>query len=232
MGVAAVPLLLAGGGQALSAINTNRTARRQDRAMADLINNQREHQRQAAGRINAGVDRLSASSPAADRAAALAEYIAQIRANQANVGGLGNQPGRTSSAFADAVGQALATAAGETEQRMGWMATQDAAGRQREREERDRVGLATDVGLIGRAARGQRNLDNMRASNIQRNPWLDAASQVMMGLAQGGVGAPSGNVRHAATPFYTWGRGVADRPIAPMNPVQPRTPFYTWGRGG
>lgn len=189
MGALAIPLMLAGGSAAASAINTRRTAKKQDRAAAEKIRNQGRKQQEADARVNATLDGLKASNPQAERAGALAEYVAQLRANNGGQSGLGTQVGRTSDAFADAAADAALGVSETTGRLAGQMATQDGATRQRQREGRDQVALGADIGMIRREADGQAFLDDMRINSIRRNPWLDFASAALGSLA--GAGAAS-----------------------------------------
>lgn len=191
MGVMAVPLMMAAASAATSAYNTRRTAKKQDRALAEKIRTQGRKQQEADARVNATLDGMKGSNPAAERAAALSEYVAQVRANNGGQSGLGTQAGRTSDAFTEAAADAALGVTQATDRLAGQMATQDGATRQRQREGREQVGLGTDIGMIRREADGLAYLDDMRINAIRRNPWLDAASAVMGAMA-GGMGAGAG----------------------------------------
>jgi len=189
MGTMAVPLMLAAASAGASAYNTRRTERRQDRALADKIRTQGRKQQEADARVNAALDTMARSNPAADRAAALSEYVAQLQANRGNLSALGGQAGRVSDAYTEAASDAALGVAADTNARAGLMATQDGSGRMREREGRGQSRLGTDIGLIRREAEGLAALDEMRIRNIRRNPWLDAAATVLGAMAGSGVGA-------------------------------------------
>jgi len=237
MGVGAVPLLLAGASTAASAINTRRTERRQDRALADKIRNQGRKQREADARVNAEIDSMAGSSGRADRSAALSEYVAQVAANRNNMNALGEQRGNVSDAYAQAARDASLGAAAETDARAGLMAVQDGAGRMRDREARNQVRLGGDLGLIRREADGQAYLDDMRVRSIRRNPWLDAAAAVLGGMAASGIGAGTGAASgRVATALGMGspagiGAGLAGGTrYAP--PPAVFDPFARYGRGG
>lgn len=205
----AVPIGMAVAGAGAGAINTRRTARRQDRALADSIRNQRASQRQMDASIAQQLTDMQGSRQAGDRAAALSEYLAQLQAAAGGMAAPGVQVGRTSDDFQDAVQAAALGAAEAVNTRAGQMATQDATERMRTREASSQRRLAEELGLFEREARGQARLDQMRIEGIRRNPWLDAASGVLSGLASAGVGAgsglPSGSMARAAG----WGSAPA-----------------------
>jgi hypothetical protein len=191
MGVMAVPMLFAAAAAGVSAYNTNRTEKKKDRALAEKIRTQGKKQQEADAKVNAALDGMAGSNPARDRASALSEYVAQVRANQGNVNTLGAQTGRVSDAYAQAANDAALGVNTEVADTAGLMATQDGATRQRQREGRDQARLGTDIGLVRREADGLAYLDDMRIAGIRRNPWLDAASAVL-GAMGGGMGAGAG----------------------------------------
>ena len=186
-----IELALLAAAAGASAYNTQRTARRQDRALANKIRTQGRKQQEADAKVNAELDTMRQSNPAQDRAATLAEYVNQVRANAGQMTALGRQAGNVSDAYAQAANDAALGVASETDARAGLMAVQDGVGRQRDREGRSMVGLGTELGLIRREADGLAYLDDLRISGIRRNPWLDAASQVLGGMA-GSMGGKAG----------------------------------------
>lgn len=226
MGAFAVPLALAGGSAAASGINTRNTARRQDRALATRIRNQAQHQQQADARIADTLGMLAASNPQADRANALEQYVSILRANRGGFDDLGGPGGRVPRAFVEASTQAMADAHAGNMLRADQLAVQEAAGRMRDREATAQMRLASDLGMLARAARGRAGLDDMRARSIQRNPWLDALSQAMGGMAMSGVGA------RAPTPTMAQATGWgAPLPAGVRQPVN-FAPHLRFGGGG
>ena len=171
--------------------NTQRTAKKQDRAAADSILNQSRIQRQADQKVAGQVAELEGSNADAARATRLDDYMDTLRANR---GGLrsGLTPSIGSSAFQGdslAAADAVEAGAGDT---AGLMARMDAPGMQRQGEAFGYGNLATDIGLIGRESQGQSFMDNLRMNSIRRNPWIDAGSQLAGGAAGAMAGRGSG----------------------------------------
>jgi hypothetical protein len=193
-----IELALMAAAAAASAYNTQRTAKKQDRALANKIRTQSRKQQEADSRVNAELDQMGRSSPAQDRAAALAEYVNQVRANAGRGTALGSQLGNVSNAYAKAADDAAMGVASDTSELAGLMATQDGVTRQRDREGRAMANLGTDLGLVRREADGLAYLDDLRINGIRRNPWIDAASQALSGLA-GGMGAGAGRAAGSAS---------------------------------
>lgn len=237
MGQLAIPIMMSVAAAGVSAYNTNQTAKKQDRATAEKIRRQGQKQREADARVNASLDEAAASNAAGDRAAALNEYVAQVRANRGNMTALGNQAGRVSGAFEDAANDAAMGVAAETGDRAELMATQDGATRMRDRENRGQVRLGGDLGLIRREADGLAYLDDMRIRNIRRNPWLDFASAALGALAGAGAGGAAAGAGSGAAATGMGmgstagiGAGLAGG-TRYLQAAQTSNPFAMYGRG-
>lgn len=181
-----VPLLMSAASAGVSAYGANKTAKRQDAALADSIRNQSRIQKQADARVNEEVANLKESRSSTDEAQRMNDYVKQLQRGRQNmVSGLTNVTGgeaaQTDSAQAAQAAGALAN------QTAGFMAQQDAAGMQRQREGFDFGRLATDIGLIGRESSGQRYLDELRLRAIREDPKYG----IMAGLI-GGLGGAIG----------------------------------------
>lgn len=239
MGALAVPLMFAAAAAGTSIYNTRQTEKRQDRALAEKIRQQSKKQQEADARIAETLTGLQGSNPAVERAQALADYVAQVRANAAGMGALGQQGGAVSDAYARAAEDAAMGVSDYIGGQAELMARQDAAGRQREREGRTVAGLGTNLGLIEREARGQAMLDDMRVNSIRRNPWLDAASAVLGAMAGGmgaGAAAPAGGAAGSGLASGLGstagiGAGLAGGTRYAQRPAIV-DPFAAYGRGG
>lgn len=182
-----LPLILTGVSAGMSAYNTNQTAKREDRALADSIRNQASKQREADAKTLAEVSKTEASSSRDEEAKRTGDYMTQLRRNRASLQG-GLTPsigGSTFTADAAQAGQAVDQYAGDT---AGLMAQVDAPGMQRQGEGFSFGKLATDIGLLQRESRGQAYIDELRRRSVRRNPWLDMAA----GLAGAAGGAMAG----------------------------------------
>lgn len=180
----------------LNAYNTQRTARKQDNALADSIRNQSRKQREADARVQQEVESLQGSTSADEREAALTDYTNQLRTNRAAMdSGLTGQA-YGSDAFKER-GQEASGKVGEyADKSAGLMARIDAPAYQRLGEGFSRGRLATDVGLLAREASGQSFLDELRLRAIRRNPWMDAAASFLQSGAGmfGGGGASAASI--------------------------------------
>lgn len=199
-----ISLALAAGGAAVSYNNTRRTARNTDNALADQIRNQSVKQREADAKVNETVGELEGSTAADERTKRLDDYMQTLRTSK---GGLesGLTPAIGSAAFrADAAGDAqdVQKYAGDT---AGLMARIDSAGLQRQGEAFSYGKLGTDLGLIGREARGRNWLDDLRVRRAsQRNAGMDALSALLSG-AGSAVASGSGGAAGSASASGTSG---------------------------
>lgn len=185
----AIGLALAAAAAGTSYVNTRNTERRQDSQLATGIRNQSAKQREADAKVNDEVKQLEASRSADERTSRLDDFMQTLRTNKGQIEG-GLTPGIGSEAFrgdaAAAAGKVQAGAANSAD----LLSRIDAPGMQRQGEAFSYGRLGTDIGLIGREARGQDFLDQLRLRAIRRNPWMDAASSIMGGassaIASGG----------------------------------------------
>lgn len=181
--------------------NTEKTADRQDAALADSIINQSRKQREADARVGEEVQKLEGSTAADERAERLAQYMDVVGRNRDSLQA-GLVPGVGSDRFqADAQGSAAA-AESYAGKMADLMARVDAGSLQRQREGFGYGRLATDLSRVAREASGQSFLDELRLRGIRRNPWLDAAAAGMSGAA-GAMGSGASGANAANT-----GQGV------------------------
>lgn len=165
-------------------VNTERTAKRQDNALATQIRNQGAKQRQADARVGEQIDDLAASNADAARNESLDSYMQTLRRNHGQTKA-GLAPSFGSETFqrdaADAA-QGVDRYATETADLMSKI---DAPVCQRQQEGFGFGRLGTDLGLLQRDASGQNYVDQLRLMAIRRNSGLDFAAGLMNVGAQG-----------------------------------------------
>lgn len=199
-----IPLIgtaLSGG---MTAYNTNKTAKKQDNALALQIRNQGRKQQEIDARVNSEVDKLKGSTSEDEIAKRLDQYGSQLRRNRAGLEGgltpnIGSDEFRSDSANA---AQAVQTGTGQV---AGLMARMDAPGMQRQGENASFGHLATDTSLLAREAQGQDFIDRLRLAGIRRNPWIDMGAGLVgaAGSAFGGAGGGSPSWNGQALPGAT-----------------------------
>lgn len=196
----AVAALSAGAG----AYNADRTAKRQSEAATRGILAQQAKQREATARVNQQIGEIGQSTPEDERAAATDQFLAQLRANRAQTEGPQTLGG--SDRFRQDTEAAKVGIQNYGENAANVLARMTAPIEQR-RGEGYGIGRAgVDIGTISNAAAGEDFLNRLRMSQIKRNPWIDAASQVGMSYAQGAAGAMK---NPNAFSFNQFGSGAA-----------------------
>lgn len=182
--------------------NTQQTAKRTDRALATSIRNQGEKERQATGRVNEEVEKLKGSTADASRRKSLDSYMETLLRNRGKSdNGLIGQPG--GEAFQQAAARASEGVQDYGTTTADLMSRIDAPTMQRQQEAFGYGNLATDLGLIGREAKGMAFLDDLRYRKAsQRNAGLDALSALLSGAAGGvaGMGGGAGGTAAFAAP--------------------------------
>lgn len=195
-----VPALISAVGAGAGAYETRRVAKKQDALAAEGIRQQSMRQREADARISQELGALERSSPEAERAKALDDYVAQLRATRANAAGGGAVPGASDRYQTDEAG-ARADIQNFGEKVAGTLARINAPGFQRQREGFGINRLGGDIGGISRAAQGDDFLTQLRLSRVGRNPWVDAAAQGLQGLGQGMAGRAAAPASAARRPL-------------------------------
>ena len=182
----AIALALAAAAAGTSYYNTQKTAKNADNALATQIRNQGSKQKEADAKVNEEVAKLKASRSDDERQKALTGYLDTLRGGKAQL-----EKGLTPD-FGSATFQADAAKSAQgveqfAQDRAGLMSRVDASLDQRRGEGYDYGRLDTDLGLIGREARGQDFLDQLAVQKAsRRNAGLDALS-AFLGGAAGGV---------------------------------------------
>lgn len=186
-------VLMLAAAAALSYYNSDRTQKKQDAAAATQIQNQGRAQRAIDERVANQVASLEGSTAADERAQALQGYMDTLGKNR-RVLNAGLSPEAGSIAFRGDSAAAAGDVQDYATKAAGLMARIDGAGMQRQGEGFGYGHLATDTGVLARNAAGQSYLDELRLRRIKRNPWLDAASGVLSGMAGAGMntGAQTG----------------------------------------
>lgn len=178
-----VPLAVGALSAGAGAYNADRTARKQSAAATQGILQQQARQREATARVNQQIGAVERSTPEGERAAATDAYLAQLRANRAGVEGSptlgGSDRFRADTDAAKVDIQNYGTNAAKT------LASIDAPLNQRITESRGVGRAGVDLNRIAGEAQGDDFLNKLRMSQIRRNPWIDAASQIGTSYAKG-----------------------------------------------
>lgn len=172
---------LTAAGTGAQAYNSYQTAKREDKTAALGIRQQAARQREADSRVAQQVDQLRASTPEAARQAASNSFLEQLRRNRAQAIDAGT-PGATSAAYREDAGQAQDDVAAYGARTAGNLARISAPDLQREREGQGFARTGSDLAQIGRNARGDAFLQQLRQQAAgQRNPFLDVAGSLLTG---------------------------------------------------
>ena len=185
--------LAAGLGSAgLTAYNTNKTAKKQDRVAADGIRKQAENQRQVNARLNQTISEAQKSNPDDERKTTQAQYLTQLLASmgQAKTGlakrGISEQ-------FDEQAAGASADIGSYGNDIAGLFSRMDAPILQRQGEQNAYGNLGMDLDVLGGNVRGDAFLNELKMKSIRRNPWLDLAAGLASGYAStGGAGFGGG----------------------------------------
>lgn len=193
----ALALAAAAGSAGLNYANTTSTANRQDRELAANIRGQAKAQRDTDAKVNAEVDKLATSTSADEKAARMAEYFTTLTQGRKNIeSGLSGTEG--GAAFSEAAAGARGDVEGYGRDTGRMLAGIDAASLQRMGEGFGYGNLGTEVDIARRRSQGNDFLSQLRLNGIRRNPWMDAGSSLLSGVA-GAAGTKGG----AAASNYT-----------------------------
>lgn len=174
---------------AVSAYNTKKTAKKQDKATAEGIRRQAEQQRQANSRLNQTLNTFEQSNSGDIRDSLMDRYGNQLRMKQQQALAGVNTSGATS----DAARELIKRGSGETMSRAGnfgdLFARIDAPTDQRINEGMERTDLGSDLGVFTRNSAAEDYLTRLRLASVRRSPWLDMLSAGLSGYASGAGGA-------------------------------------------
>jgi hypothetical protein len=203
MGAAAayIPYIVAAAAAGAQVYNTNRTARKQDEALAEGIRRQSQTQRKADTRLSEELTSLEGSRSGDEAASTLQQYQQALQGSE--------QQARSGQALTglskeyDAATTASNAQSGDYVGRIaGFLSRMDAATQQREGEG-FRIGdLGSDLRILGREAQGQDFIARMRAQGIRRSPYIDAAAAAANAYASGGMGGATGGTASGGTTIY------------------------------
>jgi len=180
-----VPLVAAAVSAGATYYNTQRTAKKQDDALAAQIRASGERQRAADSKVNELIAQQGASTSADERASTLDQYMSQVRAQQGNATAGLNQVGAVSDAYKQSGADAALGIADYGGKVASLMSRMDAPALQRVNEAIAANRIAGDIDRIKRFSDGDDYLARLRLQGIQRNPLIDAAANVAGGYAKG-----------------------------------------------
>lgn len=158
--------------------NTERTAKRQDRALTQQIQQQSKRQQEADREVAQTLAERAASNADANKQTTLDQYLSQARAAQgAATSGL-NQAGAVSSAYQQSANDAALGVGDYANSQASLMSRIDAPTQQRNQEAISNAQLNSRLGLIGNRAASDDYLANLKLQGIRRDSGLDLLSQV------------------------------------------------------
>ena len=210
-----IALGIAIAGAALSAYNTQQTAKKQDRALAAQITQQGKKQQQASAKIAEALAAQAQSDPADEQAQQMESYLSTLRQGQQNAG-LNTGPGGFSEEYRRGTAEAGEQLGEYGTGRADLLSRIDAPRLQRQNEGIMFDTLGNELRMIGSEASGQAYLDQLHYNSIQQDPWLDALGSVATsygkGMAGAGAGAGAGDAGVIAAPSSLVGRQAATGP--------------------
>lgn len=184
----AIPYIAAAVATGASIYNTNRTAKKQDQALAAGIRKKAEVQRRADSRIASELTQLEGSTSADEQRSTLDQYQNALRGTDQQA-----QAGQALSGLSKeydlATGAAQQRTKGYVDQVANSLSRIDAAGLQRQGEGMRVADLGTDLRVLGREGEGIDYLSNLKAQSIRRNPYIDALSSALNSYGGGLTGA-------------------------------------------
>jgi hypothetical protein len=199
MGAAAIPIALMVGSAIVKARNDRKTAKKQDREVAEGIRRQGEEQRQANARINETLDFFQESEAGDIRDSLSKRYSDQLRLKQAQGLAGFDTAGDSSDAFKGRSAQRQSDVVGRSDVLQGLFSTIDASDDQRLLEGFERGDLGSDLSINSRNSAAENYLTQLRLASIQRSPWLDILSAGMSGAAQGTAGGFGSTIAGSGT---------------------------------
>lgn len=190
-----------------TAYNTRQTAKKQDAALAEGIRQQAKIQKRGNQQISDSLSKLEKSRSGTEQAGALEQYRQALRGTDAQARS-GQAVEGLSDAYDEATRAGTATAQGNVGNIADLLSRIDAPNLQRQREGIGVADLGLNLSTLGRDARGADFLARMKAQNIRRNPWLDAAAAAMNAYAGGGGGFSFGGSSGSAAGNQATGQGA------------------------
>jgi len=189
--------------------NTVNTARKQDNALTAQLRQQAAHQDQADQAVNQLIGQRAGSNSDAEKQSTLDQYLQATRATQGTAASGLQQAGATSNAYKSSGADASLGIQDYGNKLAGLMSRIDAPTQQRQREAQENAQFNSNLGLLARNAQGDDFLSQLKLRGITRNPWIDAGSQLLGGVA-GGLASSAGTT--AANGAAGWGAFGASSP--------------------
>ncbi len=191
MGAAALPIALTLAGGAVSEFSNRRTAKKQDREIAQGIIKQGKIQDESKAALDKTLNFAESSQPEPFRADLQGNFLKQLRAAGASVND--DTPGGVSDAFKSRSTAAKGESNALAESVAGLFARIDAPGQQRQAEQFRFGDNAITNSILARNSAQEDFLARLRASGIRPNPFLKVAGSALMG-AGGAVSANRSSV--------------------------------------
>ena len=179
----AVMLALAAAAAGTQYYNTQKTAQRQDDAMAAQLRQQGKRQQDADAKVNELIAKTAASNPDAEKNDILGKYMQQMQVTGGNATNGLAQVGATSDAYKQSANNAALGIGDYGKHVAGLLSRMDAPAMQRNDERLDAARFESDLNRIKRFSAGDDFLAKLKYDQIRRNPYLDLASGLMSGAA-------------------------------------------------
>lgn len=175
---------LAGGA---SYYNTSNTARKQDQAATQGIQQQAKRQQQADQQVSEELDQLATSNAEDERQASMDQYLTQLRRTRSAANNATPQVAGASQRYTQDVTDRAAQSDATATRVADLMSRINAPAYQRLNEGQNSAQLASDINQIKRSSEGDDFITQLRVKSISRNPWLDALSSAGSAYATGSV---------------------------------------------
>ncbi|MGO1069320.1 hypothetical protein [Lysobacter sp. CA199] len=190
-------------GTGATVYNTNKTAERQDNALASQLRGQAERQREADAKTSDLIQKTAQSSGEDERANSLDGFLRQIKAQQGAANSGTYQEGAVSESFKKSGADAALGIADYGNKVADLMSRIDAPRQQRVNEAVDSVRFGNEIDQIKRVGAGEDFLAQLRLRGVKRDPWIDLAAGVAQGAgsAYAGRGASTGGSAGSKTAF-------------------------------
>lgn len=189
-----VPLLTTALAAGATAYNTNRTAKKQDNALAAQLNRQGERQREADAKVSELITKTGASTSADEQVGALDQYMSQLRAQQGTATAGLNQQGAVSDAYKQSGADAALGINEYGSKVASLMSRMDAPALQRVNEAVEQGRIAGDIDRVKRFAGGDDYLARLKLQGIRRDPWIDLGASFAQGAGAGAANGGWGGV--------------------------------------
>ena len=188
-------------------VNTENTAKRQDKQAAQGILDQMGIQKKANSRVQQTIQQVQGSTAADARAQRLQDYMHTLNQAKARTTAGLTSPVVGGSTFRTDSAAAADQAQNYGDQTAALLSRIDAPTVQRQQEGFDYGQLATDLGAIQNQSASQAFLDKLKQASIRRNAKMDLAASMMglAGRAVGGMGTGTGGQSYSQAAMSGYG---------------------------